>query len=136
MRGIFFPCVFAGLMLTLAAGLALWLQLPRTFLRMRWFRLKAILLLVLIPGLHLWSRSQALELYEAIDHASLEEIPAHWRSMSSAFLVALIAMLAVALIGRIKPRFRQPVRPAAKRKTQETTDVDAHGFESAGIARR
>jgi hypothetical protein len=136
MRGIFFPCFFAGLMLTIAAGLALWLQMPRTFLRMRWFRLKAVLLAILIPGSHLWARSRALELYEAIDRGPLGEIPAHWRSMSTAFLISLVAMLAVALIGRIKPRLGQPMVPAAKPRTQKASDVDAHGFESAGAARQ
>lgn len=123
MRSIFFPVMFAGIIIAVSAGLMLWLQMPRTFLRMRWFRLKAILLVVAIPTLHLWARGRVMRFYDALDAAetdpaALAELPDLWSRVAQAYFVALIVFFAVAMIGRIKPRLRQPVRPFIRRPSE------------------
>jgi len=107
MRAIFWPCVFGGLMVTVGAGIALWLQHPRVFLRMRWFRLKALLLLILLPLLHLRSRRGVQGFYDAIEAGRLEELPERWGGVTRGFLVAFVVMFVVAMIGRYKPRLGQ-----------------------------
>jgi hypothetical protein len=116
MRAIFFPVMFAGIIITVSAGLTLWLQMPGTFLRMRWFRLKALLLVVAIPTLHLWARGRVMAFYHGLDAAqtdpaALADLPDLWGRVAQAYLTALIVFFAIAMIGRIKPRLRQPVRP-------------------------
>jgi hypothetical protein len=107
MRSIFFPCVFAGLIVVVIAGVALWLQMPRTFLRMRWFRVKAVLLAVFIPLCHFWARGQVMTLYAGIDAGDLNGLAEQWRGIARAYLATLIIMMGIAVIGRVKPRFGQ-----------------------------
>ena len=104
MRSVFFPCVFAGVGVTILAGLLLFLRHPKHFSRMRWFRLKVALLVVLIPGLHFWSRGRVLAFYAALDEGRLNEAPELWQRVGVAFAVALVTMLCVASLGRYKPR--------------------------------
>jgi hypothetical protein len=115
MRAIFWPCVFSGLIVTILAGVALWLRHPREFLRMRWFRLKALLLAVVLPSLHILSRGRVTEFYAAIDEGRLDTLSALRDRVTTAFAGALLIMLLIAAIGRIKPRLGEAVgrrRPA------------------------
>jgi len=115
MRAIFWPCVFSGLLVAVGAGVLLWLRHPREFLRMRWFRVKALLLAVALPSLHLLSRGRVTEFYAAIDGGNLDALPALRDRVTIAFAFALVLMLVVAAIGRIKPRLGEAVgqrRPA------------------------
>ncbi|MCP3903533.1 MAG: hypothetical protein GY715_07835 [Planctomycetes bacterium] len=109
MRAVFWPCLFSGLMVTNAAGVVLWLRHPREFLRMRWFRVKAVLLAAALPLMHLLSRGRVTEFYAAIEAGSLDVLPSLRDRVTAAFAVALLVMLAIAAIGRIKPRLGEPV---------------------------
>ena len=105
---ILVPGTFGGGILAILAGLWLWLQMPRGFLRMRWFQVKIILAAVLIPAFHLWGRSTALKLREALDKpARLDEVPSLWDRLAIIFLLAFLAMLLIVWLGRIKPRLGQ-----------------------------
>ena len=111
MRAVFFPVALAGLFLALLAGLCLWLQMPRVFLRMRWFKIKIIALIILIPALHLLGRSRVLLLNHAIDESRLIDAARWWRQAALVYLLAFCLMVVIACIGRIKPRFGQPIGP-------------------------
>jgi hypothetical protein len=105
---ILVPGTIGGGILAILAGLGLWLQMPRGFLRMRWFQVKIILAAILIPAFHLWGRSTALKLHEALDKpARIDEVPPLWDWMAIIFLLAFLAMLSVVWLGRIKPRLGQ-----------------------------
>jgi hypothetical protein len=102
------PGTIGGGILAILAGICLWLQMPSAFLRMRWFRLKIVLVIVLIPAFHLWGRSTALMLHEALDKlARIDEVPPLWDRLAIIFLLAFFAMLLIVWIGRIRPRLGQ-----------------------------
>jgi hypothetical protein len=102
-RAIFWPCVFAGVVTSVLTGIALWALQPRAFLRQRWFRVKAALLVVLLPALHLTARGRVTAFYDAVERADLDAIPALHRHVTWCFAAALVLMLAVAWIGRARP---------------------------------
>jgi len=102
------PGMIGGGILAILAGLWLWLQMPRGFLRMRWFKVKMVLAAVLIPAFHLWGRFTALKLHEALDKpARIDEVPPLWDRLAIVFLLAFLAMLLIVWVGRIKPRLGQ-----------------------------
>jgi small-conductance mechanosensitive channel len=105
---ILVPGTIGGAILAIVAGFCLWLQMPRRFLRMRWFQIKIALVVVLVPTFHLWGRSTALELHEALDKpARLSEVRPLWDRLAVIFLLAFLAMLLIVWVGRIKPRLGQ-----------------------------
>ena len=97
-------CVLGGLGLTMLAGMLLWLAHPQTFLRMRWFRAKAILVATVLPSLHLWGRGRLERFDEAIAAGRTHALPELWHDVAHAFLVAFVIMLVVAALARVKPR--------------------------------
>lgn len=105
---IFWPCVFGGLVLTVLAGAALLMQMPRIFWRQRWFRVKVIALIVIIPACHLWARSHMLAFDAALADGRLDSLPDHLRMLGVIFAITAVLFFAVTVIGRIKPRFSQP----------------------------
>ena len=107
MRAIFWPCVFGGILVTIMAGICLWLRHPVVFSRQRWFRLKVVLLAVCIPSLHLMARGRVQAFYDAIDDGNLEVLAGMWRGVTWAWVVAFVVLLLVAMVGRIKPRLGQ-----------------------------
>ena len=121
---IIVPGMVGGGILALAAGVCLWLQMPRVFLRMRWFKVKVVLVVVLVGGFHLWGRFTALMLHEALDKpARIAEVPPLWDRLSLILLLAFFAMLPIVYLGRVKPRLGQPIGPAAK-KNNNGEDCD------------
>ena len=110
-RMIFFPCVFWGLVTTIVFGIALLAQHPRAFLGMRWFRVKAAALVVVLPSLHFFARGRVLEFNAAVERGATEELPERWAAVGTAYVIAVLIMLPLALFARIKPRLAQPVRP-------------------------
>jgi hypothetical protein len=111
MRAIFWPCVFGGLALAIVTGLVLFARHARTFAGTRWFRLKAALLVVSVPGLHLAARGRVLAFYAAIDEGRMADLPALRDRVTIAFAFAFVVMAAIAVIGRVKPRLGRPVPP-------------------------
>ena len=109
MRAVFWPCVFGGLVIVIAAGLALFSRHPRHFLATRWFRAKLAILAVLIPTLHVWARGRVQAFYAAIETHRLDALPGMWRDVTIAFIVALLAMALVAALARTKPRLGERV---------------------------
>ena len=107
MRAIFWPCVFGGILVTITAGICLWLHHPVEFSRRRWFRLKVGLLAVCVPSLHLMARGRVEAFYDAIDDGNMEVLAGMWRDVTRAWVVAFVVLFLVAMIGRVKPRLGQ-----------------------------
>jgi hypothetical protein len=117
---IIVPGMVGGGILTLAAGVCLWLQMPRVFLRMRWFQVKIPLVAILVGGFHLWGRSTALRLHEVLDQPErILQAPPIWGRLSMIMLLAFFAMLLIACLGRVKPRLGQAIGPVAKKSSGE-----------------
>ncbi|MBT8485942.1 MAG: hypothetical protein KJO43_10205 [Phycisphaerae bacterium] len=108
-RSVFWPCVFTGVVVTVLAGIALWIRHPRVFLRTRWFRLKAGGLVVALPALHFFARGRVEAWYAAIEAGDLAGAASGWRAVTIAFTVALVTLAVIAAVGRTKPRLGEPL---------------------------
>ncbi|MHC5023856.1 MAG: hypothetical protein ACYTGG_08080 [Planctomycetota bacterium] len=104
MRSIFFPCVFGGLMVTIASGAGLSLLRRRDLARQRWVRVKIVALAALLPLLHFTARGRVLRFYEAVEARRLDDAAALWDDVGHAFVIALGTLLLVAAFARVKPR--------------------------------
>jgi uncharacterized membrane protein len=82
-------------------GILLLLQHPREFLSMRWMRVKLALVIIAVPSAHLVT-STAVRRLAGTEHPQTSLVP-----ILSASLVVFIA---IALLGRLKPRLNQPYR--------------------------
>lgn len=94
-----------ALLAAIVFGLLLFLQHPRSFLRMRWLWVKLVILAVGVPTAHLlmYHRFQAVRL-------EAESTTAQWSALRH-FTLGLAWVLAgtivVVLLGRLKPRLGQ-----------------------------
>jgi hypothetical protein len=103
--------ILPGALLASAMGVALWLQHPKVFWRMRWFRLKLLLIFALLGPLEMlgyilvinsdtWPRRA-----KGIDMDRLVS--------AAGFGVVLVGLIIVAVViitlGRLKPRLGQPI---------------------------
>ncbi len=96
--------VVPALLLAILFGVALLLQHPRPFLRMRWLQVKLISLLILIPSSHFYCRTQFTALKRTTDKIVSNEAAGKF---TGGVLAALSGSLWVAVIGRLKPRLGQ-----------------------------
>lgn len=117
MRSIFFPCVFCGLLVLVVFSLLLFSRHWREFSRMRWLRVKFVLLAISLPSLHFWARGGVMELYEAVGAEDMSRASELWQETSTRFLVAFIVLLIIAGIAKFKPRLKQPIAPARRNKS-------------------
>ena len=89
-------------------GVLLLISIWRVMLRMRWFLLKAGLLIVALPLFHLYLVSRVAEMAQV---ASEDADPAAWamldRQIFAGMIVTLVAGVSIAWLGRIKPRLGQ-----------------------------
>jgi hypothetical protein len=93
--------VVPGLLVALIFGIALLLQLPRQFLRMRWLQVKLISLAVLIPAGHLFCSSRLAMLRDATDRTMSESLA---RQFTLGLALSLAGSIWVMILGRLKPR--------------------------------
>lgn len=110
MRAVFYPCVFAGIVVLVAVGLSLWWRRRRELRGRRWFHVFAIGLFIAIPALHLSSRYAALSLYRAVDANDLAAATQRWDRLGLLFSVGFLVMLALSALVTIKPRLGQRER--------------------------
>ncbi len=93
--------VVPGLLGAAVFGLALLLQHPRELLRMRWLRLKLVLLLVGIPLAHVM-QSSALAQLRRVPDSSTERFV-------SGLAGTVLLVVIVIILGRLKLRLRQRI---------------------------
>jgi hypothetical protein len=103
-RSIFFPCVFAGLVVLLVVGSILWWRHRAELHGQRWFGLMMALLAVAVPISHLAARSTMLKLRSAIETGRLDEAGMLWDQLGWAYVLSTVAMVLIASLGVIKPR--------------------------------
>ena len=97
--------VVPALIVAILLGVLLLLQHPGVFLRMRWLRVKLLLILLVIPFGHFWCRAQTLTLRDPT--ASLEAHAAAARRLTFGLVGTLIGSIGIVVIGRLRPKLGQ-----------------------------
>jgi uncharacterized membrane protein len=97
--------VVPALLLAVVLGVLLLLQHPRVYLRMRWLRVKLLVLLIVIPFGHFWCRTQTLKLRDPA--TSIEARRAAASRLSVGLIGTLIGSIGAVVIGRARPRLGQ-----------------------------
>ena len=100
-------CIVGGGLLAFLAGFLLWIQMPGTFFRMRWFKLKAAIIVIFIPGGHLAGRFQALHLSRMIEEGNAETVVDAWMRLGWIMAIVFAAMCVLLGVSRNKPRLGQ-----------------------------
>jgi hypothetical protein len=111
-RVVAMSCLLPGFVVASLFGAALFFRHPTVFLRLRWFRLKVVLLAALTPTMHFSCRGQAIRLGDAIEAGRLGQASEHWSSLTALLATALAGFLAISAIGRLKPRLGE--RPGSR----------------------
>jgi uncharacterized membrane protein len=93
--------VVPGLLVAMILGVALLLQLPRQFLRMRWLQVKLVSLAVLIPAGHLFCSSRLAMLRHATDASTNASVA---REFTLGLALSLGGSIWIVILGRLKPR--------------------------------
>ena len=97
--------VVPALLIAMMMGIALFCQHPKEFSRMRWWRLKMLLLFVVIPTSHFFCRSRFTLLRDASDRIVSTSL-AH--QLMWGLAGALAGSVLIFILGRIKPRLGTP----------------------------
>lgn len=97
--------VVPALLLAIIMGLALLLQMPRLFLRMRWMIVKLISLFLLIPASHFYLSSRLALLRQAFLNDTSD--PTLERQFTWGLLAALAGSTWIVILARLKPRLGQ-----------------------------
>jgi uncharacterized membrane protein len=104
------PAVFCVILF----GVLLFFQHPKQFMKMRWFQVKVVLLIVALPPLHLtgrWLIHHAREALEVGDLVRVAELMGRFLLTAD---LAVLAVIVVIVIGRHKPRFGQRPKTLAQ----------------------
>jgi uncharacterized membrane protein len=96
--------VVPALLMAILFGIALLLQHPGPFLRMRWLQVKIVCLLILIPSSHFYCRTQFTVLKRTTDKLTSDGAASRFAAGMAA---ALLGSLCIVVIGRLKPRLGQ-----------------------------
>jgi hypothetical protein len=103
LRAVFLACVFGGLVITLVAGLALYIRRQSHWRRQRWFIAKLAMIVVLLPPLHFWGRGRMMAMDEALAEGDLALAAQAWEHAGWAFTIALGVLSVIALLGALRP---------------------------------
>ncbi|MCY2951306.1 MAG: hypothetical protein NTU53_04925 [Planctomycetota bacterium] len=100
-RFLTIPALLAALLF----GLALFLQHPRQFIRMRWLIVKLATLAILMPAAHLFLYTRMELLRDAFAHHTTN--PPAESQFAYGFATVLAISIFVVILGRLKPRLGQ-----------------------------
>lgn len=92
--------IVPALVMSLAFGVALLLQHPREFLRMRWLLAKLTSIAIVVPAGHLYLSSR-------LHMARQADAPGVMNRFTIGLLIVLLSSVLIALVGRHKPRLGQ-----------------------------
>lgn len=95
-------------------GIGLLMLHPVALLSMRWLMVKLILIVILIFGGYL-SLAWPLHLIEQRISADPRPTAPLWYALMISLTIILAGLIATLLLGRIKPRLGQPIKPRPKR---------------------
>lgn len=102
-----------------AFGVMLFLQMPRIFLKLRWFQVKLATIVLTVPVLHVLGRTEMDRLKSAVSlPGAMSDDPLvvhHLQNMLTLTCVALAVVVLLLVLGRVKPTLRQNWAKAYKR---------------------
>jgi putative copper export protein len=107
MRSVFYPCVFAGIVLLIISGTSIWWRRRKDLHGLRWFRVMMVMIVLAVPALHLSARFTMLRLHAMVEAADLEKAAQLWDRLGMLYCVAVVVFLVVSIIGMVKPRLGQ-----------------------------
>jgi len=111
---IFRFAIVPGVLGVLLFGALLWWQHPKVFWQQRWFKVKLAALVVALPALHLSARSTLEKVRHEIDGGSPEGPTGLLDFFALHVEVAIVALVAVIVLGRVKPRLGRKPEAAPK----------------------
>ena len=119
---LFLYLIVPAVLCVVLFGVLLFWQHPKVFLKMRWFQVKVVLLILTLPPLHLTGRWLIHHAREALDAGDLDRVAELMGRFTLTVDIAVIALIVVITIGRHKPRFgKRPIALAEQRsKAAET----------------
>jgi len=106
------PAVFCVVL----SGILLYFQHPKVFLKMRWFQVKVVLLILLLPPLHLTGRSLIHKARKALAVDDLDRVAELMQYFTITADLAILALVIVIVIGRLKPRLGQRPKTLAEQR--------------------
>ncbi len=131
-------------------GVALWMQHALHFMRMRWFRLKVFLLAFLLPASNLaawWHLHKLITGYQKAAERAVEDTTLSYfiyvsedfgtspEILHAYYVIALIGaavtVVAIAILGRLKPRLGQKFGSRRNGVTEATRSEAQHTSERA-----
>jgi hypothetical protein len=110
--------ILCGVLLTAIQGKAL--------LRMRWLRLKVIVVAVFVPAAHLFMHGRFLVLEEAVRSGSQPRAVAARHAMTLGLVAVIACGLLVIVLGRLKPRLGQDYAKTSSRAAEREAGKDSH----------
>jgi hypothetical protein len=116
--------VVPSLLAALAFGIALLLQHPRQFIRMRWLLIKLAIIAAFVPTAHFFVSSRVAIL--RIDFANRASGDPAARQLAFGLIAAVFVSACIIILGRLKPRLGQnwartflPDLPGPQKQTDE-----------------
>ncbi len=116
---LFLCLIVPAVICVILLGVLLFLQHPKVFLKMRWFQVKAVLLVLLLPPLHLTGRGLIDEARLALAVDDLARVADLMRYFTITADLAVLALVIMVTIGRLKPRLGQ--RPKTLSEQRDKT---------------
>jgi hypothetical protein len=107
-RTVVRAAMLPGVLLAIGCGIMLYAQHPGVFRRLRWFRVKLTLLLIVTPVMHLWARGRVAAFDAALEAGRLDDLGPRFDAAGWSFAVTVVLYLGIGAIGRFKPRLGEP----------------------------
>ncbi len=119
---LFLRLIVPAVMCVILFGVLLFWQHPKVFLKMRWFQVKVVLLILTLPALHLTGRWLIHHAREALAAGKLEQVAELMRHFTLTVDLAVLALVVVIVIGRHKPRLGQRPKTLADQRSEAAPD--------------
>ncbi len=113
---LFTHLIVPAVLCVILFGILLFLMHWRAFLSMRWFQVKAVLLLIALPPLHLTGRWLIGQARLALEAGELDRVAKIMGRFTLTVDLAVLALIVVIVIGRHKPRLGQRPKTVAQQR--------------------
>ncbi len=120
---LFLRLIVPAVMCVILFGVLLFLQHPKTFLKMRWFRVKVVLLVLTLTPLHLTGRWLIDHARLALESEDLGRVSELMGRFTFTVDMAVLAIVVVIVIGRHKPRLGQRPKTLADQRSAPAANV-------------
>jgi len=113
---VFTHLIVPAVLCVILFGILLFLMHWRAFLSMRWFQVKAVLLLVSLAPLHFAGRWLIGQARFALEAGDLDRVALLMHRFTLTVDLAVLALIVVIVIGRHKPRLGQRPKTVAQQR--------------------